>query len=77
MEPQDLSFNLLSLSALLDFPVESAGQEEEDQARDQNPGEPARRDQHYPTGGHSQRPSGRLSQGMSVLLGCYAMDKKH
>lgn len=42
-------------------PVESAGEEEEDQARDQDPGEPARRDQHYPTGGHSQRPSGRLS----------------
>lgn len=54
--------------ALLGFPVELAGQEEEDQARDQDPGEPARGDQHHPTGGHSQRPSGRLTNGMSVLL---------
>lgn len=50
------------------FPVESACQEEEDQARDQDPGEPARRDQHHPTGGHSQRPSGRFSHGVYVLL---------
>lgn len=67
MYPQDLSFNSLSLFAWLGFPVELAGQEEEDQARDQDPGEPARGDQHYPTGGHSQRPSGRLAYGMSVL----------
>lgn len=35
------------------FLMELASQEEEDQARDQDPGEPARRDQHYPIGGHS------------------------
>lgn len=53
--------------ALLGFLMELAGQEEENQARDQDPGEPARRDQHHPTGGHSQRPGGRLANGMSVL----------
>lgn len=48
--------------------MELAGEEEEDQARDQDPGEPARRDQHHPTGGHSQRPSGRLPmRTLSVL----------
>lgn len=57
------SFNSVSL---LCFPVKLAGQEEEDQARDQDPGEPARRHQHNSTGGHSQRPSGRLADGISV-----------
>lgn len=45
-----------------------AGQEEEDQARDQNPGELARRDQYHPSGGHSERPSGRLANSMFVFL---------
>lgn len=39
-----------------------AGEEEEDQERDQDPGKPARRDQHNPAGGHRQRPSGRSAQ---------------
>lgn len=34
------------------FAVESACEEEKDKARDQDPGEPARRDQHYSTSGH-------------------------
>lgn len=45
-----------------------AGQEEEDQARDQNPGELARRDQYHPSGGHSERPSGRLANSMFMFL---------
>jgi len=41
------------------FGNESAGEEEEDQARDQDPGKPSRGDQHNPTGGHGQRPGGK------------------
>lgn len=47
---------------LLGFPVELAGEKEKDKARDQDPGEPARRDQYYSTSGHSERPSGRISK---------------
>lgn len=45
-----------------------AGQEEEDQARDQNPGELARRDQYHSTGGHSERSGGRLANSMFMFL---------
>ena len=51
----------LSSESLLGFLVQLARQKEEDQAGDQDPGELARRDQHHPTGGHSQRPSGRTA----------------
>ena len=46
--------------------MELAGQEEKDQARDQDPGEPARRDQHHPAGGHRQRPRGKVPNVSSV-----------
>lgn len=41
--------------------LDSAGQKEEDQAGDQDPGEPARGHQHHPAGGHGERPGGRTS----------------
>lgn len=59
------------------FPVESAGQEEEDKARDQDLGELERRDQHYPTSGHSQRPSGRsaVTTRNSMFVLCFVPTK--
>lgn len=57
------SYFILYFSAFwLGFSVELAGKEEEDKARDQDPGEPARRDQYYSTSGHSKRPSGRICE---------------
>lgn len=54
--------------SLLGFPVELAGEEEKDKARDQDPGESARRDQYYSTSGHGERPSGRISKLFSEVL---------
>lgn len=53
---------------LLGVPVEVAGEEEKDKARDQDPGEPARGHQHHSAGGHGERPSGRISVLTSQAL---------
>lgn len=53
------------------FWIESACQEEEDQERDQDSGKPARRDQHNPACGHSQRPGGRFASGKRQFVNFY------
>lgn len=52
--------------------MESAGQKEKDQARDQDPGEPARGDQHHSAGGHGERPGGRTSIKGNVADGSHS-----
>lgn len=52
--------------------MESAGQKEEDQARDQDPGEPARGDQYHSAGGHGERPGGRTSIKGNIAEGSHS-----